>query len=300
MESLASLVAKAQSGNHEAFAHLVRRFSGAVLAWTQARLGSRHDAEDAVQETFVTAFRSLGQLREPAGFPGWLRQIARTACNRRLRRAEVDLEPLDDAAPLIPDTGTDDAERNDLAEAVVRAIRALSPALRDCVRMHYLEGCSVREIASTLGVPTGTVKRRLHTGRSAMREDLRPYAPPPRRPTMIKELKGLRWNCAWTSHMGCIKGCVDWLSAHDRMPAVTRAWLFGGTGHAFIINFSPDACPSGPTAWHTEMLFKNGANLGYEIDGVITWKRKPDFAAKQEAAWTYVRRCIDEDIPVYG
>jgi len=300
VESLASLVAKAQSGDHEAFAYLVRRFSGAVLAWTQARLGNKHDAEDAAQEAFVTAYRSLEQLREPASFPAWLRQITRTACDRRLRRSEIDTEPLSEAESCDAESPAHSAQHSELADTVNGAIRALSPGLRDCVRMHYLEGYSVREIASSLGVPAGTVKRRLYDGRSAMREDLRPFAPPTRRPVMTKELEGLRWNSAWTSHMGCIKGCVDWLSAQGRMPAVTRAWIFGGTGHAFIINFSPDACPSGPTAWHTEMLFKNGANLGYDIDGVITWKRKPDFAAKQEAAWTYVRRCIDEDIPVYG
>ncbi len=60
----------------------------------------------------------------------------------------------------------------------------------------------------------------------------------------MKQLKSLRWKPRWVSHLGCIKGCLDF-SGID----ISDAWLFGATGHAFIINMHEVVCPSGPTAW---------------------------------------------------
>ena len=72
----------------------------------------------------------------------------------------------------------------------------------------------------------------------------------------MKQLENLRWKPKWTTHMGCIKGCLDYLGID-----MSDAWLFGGTGHAFVINIPDGVCPSGPTAWQTQILFKLGANL---------------------------------------
>ena len=99
----------------------------------------------------------------------------------------------------------------------------------------------------------------------------------------------------WVSHLGSIKGCLDYLGVD-----VSEAWLYGGTGHAFVINVSRDSCPSGPTAWVTERLFALGRNLGYTIDGVFANKRIPDFQEKKKNAWEHVKESIDEGIPCYG
>ena len=56
----------------------------------------------------------------------------------------------------------------------------------------------------------------------------------------MKELANLRWSPKWVSHLGCVKGCLDFLGTK-----MSDAWLFGGTGHAFIINISEDSCPNG-------------------------------------------------------
>ena len=77
-------------------------------------------------------------------------------------------------------------------------------------------------------------------------------------------LENLKWSPKWVSHLGCVKGCLDFLGIE-----ITDAWLYGGTGHAFIINIGEDSCPSGPTAWKTMMLFEQGLALGYEIKGVF-------------------------------
>jgi hypothetical protein len=111
----------------------------------------------------------------------------------------------------------------------------------------------------------------------------------------MKTLKNLRWQPAWATHLGCIKGCLDYLRVDVSMP-----WLYGATGHAFIINISKGVCPSGPTAWNTEMLFRLAKNIGYTIESVNGWKGDGDFAERQKAAWEAVRRAVDAGFPCYG
>ena len=112
---------------------------------------------------------------------------------------------------------------------------------------------------------------------------------------MGNEIEGLRWKPMWVSHLGCIKGCLEHLKLD-----VSDGWLFGATGHAFVINVHDELCPSGPTAWHTEMLFKLGRNVGYIIDGVVGFKSDDDFARKQQQAWDNTMCAIDEGLPCYG
>lgn len=112
---------------------------------------------------------------------------------------------------------------------------------------------------------------------------------------MEKKLDGLRWKCMWVTHLGCIKGCLDYLKID-----VSDAWLFGATGHAFIINIHEIVCPSGPTAWNTEMLFKLGNNIGYNINGVCGFKSENDFTEKQKLTWENTKKSIDNGIPCYG
>jgi len=111
----------------------------------------------------------------------------------------------------------------------------------------------------------------------------------------MKQLENLRWAPRWVSHLGCVKGCLDYLGLD-----ISDAWLFGGTGHAFIMNVHDVVCPSGPTAWMTEMLFKLGRNLGYQIDGVVGWRGDGDLGAFQRRAWEHVRSALDEGQPCYG
>lgn len=112
---------------------------------------------------------------------------------------------------------------------------------------------------------------------------------------MEKKLENLRWKPMWVTHLGCIKGCLDHLNID-----VSDAWLFGATGHAFIINIHEVVCPSGPTAWNTEMLFRLGKNIGYAVDGVFSHRSRSDFAEKQKLAWEKTKQAIDEGLPSYG
>ena len=102
----------------------------------------------------------------------------------------------------------------------------------------------------------------------------------------------LRWEPRWVSHLGCIKGCLDYLNR-----PVSDAWLYGATGHAFVLNICGDMCPSGPTDWDTSMFEKLGRNVGYVLEGIFGWKGREDLAQLQEEAWEYARNALDQDLP---
>ena len=112
---------------------------------------------------------------------------------------------------------------------------------------------------------------------------------------MPKLLDNLRWKPLWTSHIGCLKGCLDFLNLD-----VSEAWLYGGTGHVFIMNIHSVVCPSGPTAWKFDIIYKLCRNLGFIVESIDAWKEHPDFKEKQEGAWINTRKTIDEGLPCYG
>lgn len=111
----------------------------------------------------------------------------------------------------------------------------------------------------------------------------------------VTQLEGLDYVCRWTTHMGCLKSCLDYLGED-----ISDAWLYGGTGHAFVINMHPELCPSGPTAWMYVMLFELAGNLGCKIEGVFAEQSEPEFAAKQKRAFDHIRQAIDKGLPCYG
>lgn len=290
---LTVLLSRARKGESRAFDELAVRFRHTALSWASSRLRDESEAEDAVQDAFLTAYRELPNLRDDAAFPGWFRRIVRTACDRRMRRPGRDELPLNEAT--VPQTGRTFADVYAARQELLRALGELNPDFRSCLELHYVAGYRVREISSMLGVPAGTVKRRLHDARAFLRDQVEPPEGLRKELTMERELKGLHLDPAWISHLGCMHACARFAGSN-----ITKPWLWGGTGHAFVINITPDACPSGPTAWKSGMLLHLAANVGLRVDGIQGFKHQPDFAAKQAAAWAYARACIDNGIPCYG
>ena len=113
----------------------------------------------------------------------------------------------------------------------------------------------------------------------------------------MKTLENLRIRKRSVERLGCIKGCLEYLGSDVSFP-----WLYGGTGHAFIISLDPGVDVSSPDSWNHQSQFNLGANLGYKIDGFSMWK--PDFEdifpQKQREAWDFVRTNIDQGIPCFG
>ena len=110
-------------------------------------------------------------------------------------------------------------------------------------------------------------------------------------------LENLQWAPRWTSLIGCIKGCLDYLKQD-----VSDAWLFGATGHAFVLNISQGLCPSGPTAWDTAPSLALGRNIGYAVVGIDEYcpDKQNDLPFAQKQAWDYVRNAIDDGFPCFG
>jgi hypothetical protein len=113
----------------------------------------------------------------------------------------------------------------------------------------------------------------------------------------VKELHGLRIRQRSVERLGCIKGCLEYLGSEISFP-----WLYGGTGHAFIISLDPGVDVSSPDSWDHQSQFNLGRNLGYIIEGFFTTKEEAgeSFPQKQREAWDFVRGNIDRGIPCFG
>src|SRR5205823_4230434 len=134
-------------------------------------LGDFHLAEDVTQEAFVTAYFNLAQLRDPAAFPGWLRQLVRSCAHRLLRQQHLQCVPLETAAEVGCNQWQPDRcfEQKERTAAVLAAIGALPQSQREVVTLFYLQERSQREVAAFLGVPVTVVNNRLHAARATLK-----------------------------------------------------------------------------------------------------------------------------------
>jgi RNA polymerase sigma factor (sigma-70 family) len=166
----AAQAARAEKGR--AFDAIVRRFQDFAFACAYALLGDFHLAEDAAQEAFLAAWRNLDQLRQPEAFPGWLKRIVLTQCNRMTRGKRIDTVAIDAIAEL-PTCGPDPAaayEARERQARVLAAIGELPEHERLATLLFYVGDYSQNEIAAFLEVPLTTVKKRLFSARRKLRE----------------------------------------------------------------------------------------------------------------------------------
>jgi RNA polymerase sigma-70 factor (ECF subfamily) len=153
------------------FAALARRHQRAALGYARALLGNRAAAEDAVQDALVDALIHFDQLADEAAFGGWLRRIVHKHCDRQRRRARPGgtgdaVEDLGDPNGATP---TGSVERREAADQLRRALEDLPEPERVVVALHYLAGEPIARVADFVGVPVGTVKKRLFTARERLR-----------------------------------------------------------------------------------------------------------------------------------
>ncbi|MHC5024318.1 MAG: RNA polymerase sigma factor [Planctomycetota bacterium] len=173
-ELLEDLLARCAAGDHAAVAVLVRRFRRYAMDLAVHILEDRHLAEDAVQEAFLTALVRLENLRTPAAFPGWLRQIVRTHAMRARRRLDSSNRPIGKAVEHQP-SPAHAAEAEELVRLVRRALVSLPDRLRETAELFYLNEFDHYRVADVLDIPSGTVKRRLHDARRRLRDELAAY-----------------------------------------------------------------------------------------------------------------------------
>jgi RNA polymerase sigma-70 factor, ECF subfamily len=160
---------------------VVEAHSGRVYRLAYRLTGNRHDAEDLTQEVFVRVFRSLSSYT-PGTFEGWLHRITTNLFLDQVRRKQrIRFDALaDDAADRLPGREPGPAEAFDAAhfdDDVQHALDALLPEFRAAVVLADIEGLTYEEISATLGVKLGTVRSRIHRGRSQLRKALAHRAP---------------------------------------------------------------------------------------------------------------------------
>src|SRR3954449_4705067 len=159
---------------------IVREHSTRVYRLAFRLTGNPHDAEDLTQEVFVRVFRSLASYT-PGTFEGWLHRITTNLFLDMVRRkARIRFDALPDDAERLPSKDRGPAQVYDEAHFdadVQTALDALPPDFRAAVVLCDLEGLSYEEIAATLGIKIGTVRSRIHRGRSQPRASLAHRAP---------------------------------------------------------------------------------------------------------------------------
>lgn len=172
---LVELVRRAQAGDREAFGELAAHFDSAVFAIALRRLRNRSEAREATQDILVQAMRKLPQLREPERFAGWLRRVAvRMSINRAVRRPNESVRSPDTFAALNtnPQTPLDDLLKSEQMTQVRGGLSRLRDLDRRTLLAFYFEGRSLKEMSDDFASPIGTIKRRLHTARNRLRDEL--------------------------------------------------------------------------------------------------------------------------------
>ncbi|MEJ8650424.1 RNA polymerase sigma factor SigE [Streptomyces decoyicus] len=173
--------ADAQAWTPPSWEEIVSTHSARVYRLAYRLTGNQHDAEDLTQEVFVRVFRSLSTYT-PGTFEGWLHRITTNLFLDMVRRRQrIRFDALgDDAAERLPSREPSPQQHfNDthFDADVQQALDTLAPEFRAAVVLCDIEGLSYEEIAATLGVKLGTVRSRIHRGRSHLRKALKHRAP---------------------------------------------------------------------------------------------------------------------------
>jgi RNA polymerase sigma-70 factor (ECF subfamily) len=185
----AALLARMQAGDGDAFAACVRTYCGQMLLVARRILRNEEDANDAVQDTFLSAFKGISQFKGQAQLGTWLHRIVINAALGRLRnlqrhpeRSIEDLLPhfgdgehqIDPPVPwqATPETTVQDHETRALVQ---RCISQLPETYRIVLLLRDIEGVATEETAQILGTTTTVIKTRLHRARQALRTLLDPH-----------------------------------------------------------------------------------------------------------------------------
>jgi RNA polymerase sigma-70 factor (ECF subfamily) len=179
----AQLLARLRRGEDDAFEQLVRQYGGRLLATARRLLGSEHDAQDAVQEAFLSAFKAIGQFTGTAKLSTWLHRIVVNAALMKLRsRRRRPEESIEELLPHFDaqgewmskvtnwETSSDQLlQRQETRTLVRRCIDRLPETYRTVLLFRDIEELETEETADLLGITSNAVKIRLHRARQALR-----------------------------------------------------------------------------------------------------------------------------------
>lgn len=173
-----ALVERARSGDRWAEEALYRRHVQAVTAAATRLLRCQTEAQDVVQDTFVSAFREIKQLREPSAFRAWLMQIAVRQVHRRFRRRK--LQNLLGMQPVVEDVtlscravDSTDPELMTELRLMDRVLNEIAASERICWMLRYVEGYSLAEVAQIAECSLATAKRKIARASNRMKDHIR-------------------------------------------------------------------------------------------------------------------------------
>jgi RNA polymerase sigma-70 factor (ECF subfamily) len=180
------LVRRAQGGDSGAFNELTRRYTNIVYRILYKILRHEEDTQDALQDTFVSAYRALPRFRQDARFSTWIYRIATNAALMKARARRTNLVSLDHptdeseakAAWELPDfSATPDEEilTDETRRVMEAAIQALPPEQRAAFVLHDIEDLSSAETAEAMGITVSAVNSRLHRARVQLRDRIGRY-----------------------------------------------------------------------------------------------------------------------------
>lgn len=186
----AELVRRVQRGDSAAFDLLVRKYQHRVVALIGRYVHDWSECQDIAQDTFLRAYRALGNFRGDAQFSTWLHRIAvNTAKNhlvahkRRPPGEDIDIDDAEqfESALRLRDNDTPERElmRQEMEQTVMRAVEALPEELRIAITLREVDGMSYEEIAERMACPIGTVRSRIFRARDAIDAQLRPLLDAP-------------------------------------------------------------------------------------------------------------------------
>lgn len=180
----AALVARALGGDATAEAQIYRRHARPIAGLAARLVGSRTDAEDILQETFVLALEHLRDLRDPTALRPWLMRIAVTRCHHRLRRRRLlrwlglDRTESDLSLDTMVSPSAGPEVQSELARIAALLARCPVPE-RVAWTLHRVEGETLEAVASTTGCSLATAKRRIAAVEARIEKHLHPKEPTP-------------------------------------------------------------------------------------------------------------------------
>ena len=168
-------------GEEEAFGPIVRRWEKKIFSLAWRMVGNREDAQDIVQETFLSVFKSIRSLRDPGSFSTWLYQIALNHCRARRRRspgAQLSLngsrvDQTEEGAPFSEIPALERGDSLETRDIILKALSGLSEDQRSAIVLKEYVGLSLEELAGVMECPLSTAKSRLYHGLREVQRNLK-------------------------------------------------------------------------------------------------------------------------------
>lgn len=165
----AAVIKKAVTGDGDARAWLYRQYSKAMFNICIRMTGQQSDAEDILQEAFISSFKNLGQLKDPDSFGGWLRRIVVNECIRHTKNNFYRNEWTNDHVENLTEAPEDWWNTISL-DSLHREIKLLPEGCRQVFVLYAMEDYAHRDIASDLGISESTSKSQYHRARQLLRQ----------------------------------------------------------------------------------------------------------------------------------